>query len=43
MANAEGILNAIEHAVKVTGVKWDELLQKVVTIGYDGASVKTGV
>ena len=36
-------MNAIERAVQVTGLKWDELLQKVVLLGSDGASVMTGV
>ena len=43
MAHAEGILNAIEHTVKVTGVKWDELLQRVVALGSDGVSIMTDV
>lgn len=29
-ADTKGILNAIEHAVKVTGLKWDELLRKLL-------------
>ena len=42
-ADAEGILNALERAVRITGLKWDELLQKWVALGSDGASVMMGV
>ena len=42
-ADAKGILNTIEHAVQVTGLKCNELLQKVVVLDFNGASVMTGV
>lgn len=41
--DAKGILNTIEHAVQVTGLKCNELLQKVVVLDFNGASVMTGV
>ena len=42
-ADAKGILNTIEHAVQVTGLKCNELLQKVVVLDFNEASVMTGV
>ena len=32
--DAKGILNTIEHAVQVTGLKCNELLQKVVVLDF---------
>ena len=41
--DCKGILNTIEHAVQATGLKCNELLQKVVVLDFNGASVMTGV
>lgn len=41
--DAEGILNALERAVQFTGLKWVELLNTLVALGSDGASVMMGV
>ena len=41
-ADAKGILNALKRAVESICLEWEELLNKLVVFGFDGASVMMG-